>query len=123
MAHSYGDKEHVAAVVISTRSGLRIKMDVPAWWRPGNGTAQSVQQPASAPLPSGCTREIIETLRDVGRRLTGEQLQHEMEQRGLRYSDSKLRLTAGVMVELGVLTNEQQTNPKGYGLPEWDAGR
>jgi len=69
--------------------------------------------------PVGCPREILETLRAAGHRLTGMQLTSEMSRRGFSYSDNTVRATAGTMVDLGLLTNCQQSNPRGYGLPEW----
>jgi len=30
----YGDREQIASVLIRTRSGLRLHIDVPGWWRP-----------------------------------------------------------------------------------------
>jgi len=80
-----------------------------------------VEAAPAVPPPNltGCSGEIVQTLRAVGHRLTGEQLHSEMSARGFVYSEAKVKSTAGTLVDLGQITNDQASNPKGYGLPEW----
>jgi hypothetical protein len=64
-------------------------------------------------------RQIIETLRAVGHRLTTDELLTEMSNRGLDPSDSTVKKRLTVLVKDRRLTNDPKARPRGYGLPEW----
>jgi hypothetical protein len=67
-----------------------------------------------------CDRQIIETLRAVGHRLTTSKVLSAMEKRGSIPSESTVKKRLAVMAGDGRLTKDPNANPKGYGLPEWN---
>jgi hypothetical protein len=64
-------------------------------------------------------REIIETLRAVGHRLTTGGLLREMTKLELNPADSTVKKRLAELVKDGRLTNDPKAKPRGYGLPEW----
>jgi hypothetical protein len=75
------------------------------------------QHPAKPPTP--CEADIIQTLREVGCRLTTSQLLTELSRRGRLHGTSTVRKALADMVDSQRLTNKQDCMPKGYGLPDW----
>jgi hypothetical protein len=71
------------------------------------------------PSRSGVDREIIETLRAVGRRLTTGGLLGEMARRGLVPSEPYVKKRLAELVKGGRVTKDPKATPRGYGLPEW----
>jgi hypothetical protein len=71
------------------------------------------------PSQSEVDREIIETLRAVGHRLTTTKLLGEMSRRKLNPSASYVKKRLAELVKAGRVTNDPNAGPKGYGLPEW----
>jgi len=63
-------------------------------------------------------RQIIETLKTVGHRLTTTKLNAEMNKREWT-SDSTLKKRLAELVKDGRLNNDPRARPRGYGLPEW----
>jgi hypothetical protein len=64
-------------------------------------------------------REILETLKAVGRRLTTRKLLAEMGQRGLFPAESTVKKRLAELVKGQRLINDPHARPRGYGLPEW----
>jgi hypothetical protein len=118
------DKREVASVfnVGRAEAGLsdlqRLIEHLEAAVRDGTGMTSG---PAS-PVERESDRQIIETLRAVGHRLTTTELIDEMAQRGLNPSDSTVKKRLAAMVKNGQLTNDPKAKPRGYGLPEWRDG-
>jgi hypothetical protein len=76
---------------------------------------------AEADLPEReSVREIIETLRDVGHRLTTTKLVKVMEKRGLNPAESTVKKRLAELVRTRRLDNDPKAKPRGYGLPEWN---
>lgn len=69
--------------------------------------------------PVGCSAEIKVTLREVGHRLTTPGILREMSKRGYEWAESTVKQNLAFLVENGDLDNQQHTNPRGYGFPEW----
>src|SRR5208337_4543229 len=67
-------------------------------------------------------RQIITTLREVGRRCTTKKLLDEMTKRELNPAESTVKKRLAAMVTSGLLTNDAKAKPPGYGLPEWSRG-
>jgi hypothetical protein len=63
-------------------------------------------------------RQIVETLRAVGQRLTTSQLLSEMSNRRLNPSESTIKKRLAELVRLKWLDNDPKARPKGYGLRE-----
>lgn len=134
IAARYGERAQLKTIQMVTHCGLKLRMDVPAWWcaplppatppppppaaPPPAPTAREAPVPVDAGLLPGCSGEMVRTLREAKRRLTGEQLHHEMELRAFTYSLTKVKSTATTLAEVGILTL-REGNPGGYGLPEW----
>lgn len=68
------------------------------------------------PEPSGCLRDILAVLRTAGRRLTTNRILEELEKAGYEWSESTVRHTLATAVASELLTNDQQSDPRGYGL-------
>jgi len=66
-------------------------------------------------------RQIVETLRAVGHRLTTRKLLDEMSKRGPT-SESTVKKRLAEMVKTDRLDSDPKAKPPGYGLPEWDLG-
>jgi hypothetical protein len=64
-------------------------------------------------------REIVDTLRAVGHRLTTSRLLKEMNDRKMNPSESTVKKRLAEMIKDRRLNNDPKTKPKGYGLPEW----
>jgi hypothetical protein len=64
-------------------------------------------------------RQIIETLRAVGHRLTTKKLLAKMSDRKLNPAESTVKKRLAEMVKNRRLTNDPKARPRGYGLPEW----
>jgi len=67
-------------------------------------------------------REIVETLRAEGHRLTTSKLLSAMTRDGLNPSESTVKKRLTEMVKGGRLTKDPKAKPPGYGLPEWGGG-
>jgi hypothetical protein len=91
-------------------------------WRPPSEPPPSDDDQQSRPGPSvwAVDREIIETLRAVGRRLTTEGLLGEMSRRGLNPSGSTVKKRLAELVKGRRLNNDPKARPRGYGLPGWE---
>jgi hypothetical protein len=73
-----------------------------------------------------CDRQIIDTLRAVGHRLTTTELLSKMENRYVekrqsKPSESTVKKRLAVMTKDGRLDNDPKAKPRGYGLSEWDS--
>lgn len=69
------------------------------------------------PSPS-CAVDIILTLHEVGHRLTRSALMAALEDSGRRWSESVVGAVLTRLMQAGIVTNRQDKEPKGYGLPE-----
>jgi hypothetical protein len=84
------------------------------------GTDQTTQgESKSGVSERRSDREIIETLREKGRRLTTTELIAEMETRGLNPSESTVKKRLAELVKDKALDKDPNAKPRGYGLPEW----
>jgi hypothetical protein len=98
-------------LAVTFTGGNRILMPVPPRYR------CATPEPPNGPV--GCSREIMATIREVGHRLTTPGILREMIARGYEWSESTIKHTLSSLVDNGALDNRQDTNPKGYRLPEW----
>lgn len=118
---------HAVLALVEYRAGnggtVKIKLSTSNGWEYRTTVLSEITSVLRAPNPSnlgpGCANDIIQTLREINRRLTTHQLIAEMERRGRAWSDTKIKTTLPTLVEDGRITNEQRCNPKGYGLPDW----
>ena len=65
-------------------------------------------------------RQILDTLKRVGHRLTTPAMRSEMEKRYGDVSESTVKKRLATLVRRGKLTTVRKTKPSGYGLPEWN---
>jgi hypothetical protein len=83
----------------------------------------STLTPVGVRKPEGrIDRQILETIRSVGHRLTTHALLAEMERRGCQPSEPYVKKRCSALVKGGRLTNERAARPPGYGLAEWSDG-
>jgi hypothetical protein len=83
--------------------------------------AKSTADPPT-PIKSDTDRQIVETLRSVGCRLSTTRLISEMAKRGSNPSEQYIKKRLSAMVKTGQLDNDSKAKPRGYGLPEWRVG-
>jgi hypothetical protein len=70
-----------------------------------------------AACPSGSLADDIERiLREVGHRLTTREIVRELGRRGLGRAESTIKVILSEMVDDGKIDNQQEGNPRGYGL-------
>lgn len=82
------------------------------------------QEPAAkTPRLSASERDIVAVLRKAGRRLTTARILSALEEAGLPASEGMLKQTLAAMRRHGLLTNDRNADPPGYGLPEWDQSK
>jgi hypothetical protein len=93
--------------------------------RGGNGTevvfryaAAELAAPAAPETP--CTADILAVVCAAGRRLTTSQILTALEQANHLHGESTVKGTLARLVDAGVLTNDPDARPRGYGLPSWD---
>jgi hypothetical protein len=67
-------------------------------------------------------RQILETVRAVGHRLTTHALLAEMERRGYPASEPYVKKRLSALVKGGWLDKDRAARPPGYGLAEWNDG-
>ena len=73
--------------------------------------------------PSHVTeQDILNTLHDVGFRMTRRALQAALYQRGLEWEEARLSRDLGRLLEVGRITYLPSSLPPGFGLPEWGDG-
>ncbi len=63
---------------------------------------------------------IVGLIVSTGRRLTTTQILSEFSKRGTIKAESTVKGKLAQLTRRKVLVNRSDTNPKGYGLPEWD---
>jgi hypothetical protein len=64
-------------------------------------------------------QEIVDLLREKGRRLTTTQILEELEKRGKIPSVGTTKNALATLVRNNTLNSRQDTRGRGYGLPEW----
>ncbi len=69
---------------------------------------------------SGAEQEIIGVLRVNQQRMTTRQILGYLAEQGITRSEGVTKQLLGALVRAGDLTNRQDVEPNGYGLPEWD---
>lgn len=67
-----------------------------------------------------CIRDIIATLREIGKPRTKVQLQEEMEKRGRLWGLRTIEEKLAFLMEDGIVKNPKDASPRGYRLLEWD---
>jgi len=67
---------------------------------------------------SECAADVLAIIRDVGHRLTTNEIFNELAQREKLHGDSTVRTTLARLVREDVLNNKSESRPRGYGLPE-----
>jgi hypothetical protein len=88
----------------------------------GGQTGTAISAP-SLGAPGRTTRreqEIIDIIREAGRRLTGEQVLTELDRKRGSASPGTTKNYLASLVRQKRLTNRRDVDPPGYGLPEWD---
>jgi hypothetical protein len=86
---------------------------------PQNGNGPRANSYAALPE---LDRQIIETLRVVGYRLTTMKLYREMDRPNRPVSLPTLKRRLAELVDGRWLDNDPKAKPRGYGLPEWRSG-
>lgn len=78
------------------------------------------------PLPKGTgerlsasEQRIVDTIRSAGHRLTTTEIISALERDFGPTSEGTTKQSLAVLVRRELLTNRQDTTPKGYGLPDW----
>ena len=69
---------------------------------------------------SPVVRDILKTIREVGRPLTKTRLLDEMAARGMEWSERAVGGWLARLVDEGTLDNPEEARPRGYRLPEWE---
>jgi len=64
-------------------------------------------------------RDIIEVIREAGHRLTTKEVLAALEAKRGAASEGTTKQYLASLVRSGLLTNRQDLEPKGYGLPGW----
>lgn len=80
-------------------------------------------EPAQPVAGTPCEEDILQTLHEVGHRMLVEQLLVEMEHRGRIHGESTIRHALARMRREKRLSHDDETNPKGFGLPGWTNGK
>jgi hypothetical protein len=76
--------------------------------------------PASSEDLTPCQEHCIEILREAGHRLTQSQILAALAKRDYHDGESTVKLALAQMTRNGQLTKDPDSNPRGYGLPEWN---
>jgi hypothetical protein len=82
------------------------------------------EPPDPAGEPGAALLDVIDLLASTGHRLTLDQILSGLDKQGTPHGESTVRraLAAAVKADPPRLTNVSDANPRGYGLPRWDAG-
>lgn len=64
-------------------------------------------------------QEIVDVIREAGRRLTTDEVLAALERKGKRRSEGTTKIILAAMVQFGPLTNSTDKYGRGYGLPDW----
>jgi hypothetical protein len=118
--------EDLHITIADHRHGITTTLYIPADTTAAAITAvAAASSDASAPAyidPDSCQADILATLAEAGRRLTTTKLLTAMHAAGRTWGDSTVRVALAAMVRKGIITNRIDTEPRGYGLPEWTNG-
>jgi len=102
-------------VTIRCRNNPPVTLGVPQGW-----IAEQGSQAANALLKSpDCCLDILAALTGVGHRMTRQAMLSALESRGKRWADGSVGAALAQLVEVGLLNNRQDIDPKGYGLAPW----
>lgn len=109
-------------IIIHTQSGQKVTYSVPPGWTPDSKTdrpdgGSDAGPDGKIPSPS-CVVDVLVTLHEIGHRLTRMALCEALEDKGRRWSESVVGAVLTRLMQLGVLSNRQDVEPKGYGLPD-----
>jgi len=114
VAHkTYGPREMVESVGVVMRTGLMIHLDVPPGWEPEEHQPQRIKGVEAV-------AEVLFTIMTAGHRMTRQAIVEAMEDAGRSRAESAVGEALQQLTELGILTNRQNTSPKGYGLPSYE---
>lgn len=123
-AHAIGADAELVIRVHGRRNQTSFRIELEAMNRHVDGQEPArAFEPVAVPKPAavvGCPADLVNLLRQVGHRMTAEETHAESERRGLPWGLTKVKSTLPVLVDLGILDNDQESHPKGYGLPEWN---
>jgi hypothetical protein len=78
-----------------------------------------IEAPRSRYSPKAAA-DVLQLLRAIDRRLTGQQIAEELSARKIYWSSSLLDHTLSEMRRRADLSNARDARGNGYGLPEWD---
>ncbi len=84
-----------------------------------NSLKAMAQELAIAPELDPEEEAIVGLIVATGRRLTTTQILDEFSKGGTIKAESTVKLKLSQLTKRKVLVNRSDTNPKGYGLPEW----
>jgi hypothetical protein len=102
-------------VTIRCRHSPPVTLGVPPDWQ-----AEQAGQATGSRLKSpDCCLDILSTLAQVGHRMTRQALLGALESVGKRWADGTTGAALAQLVEIGLLNNRQDQDPKGYGLASW----
>ena len=76
---------------------------------------------AIAPQLDADEQDIVGLIVEARHRMTTTQILDEFARGNVPKGDSTIKGKLAQLTKRGVLVNRSDTNPKGYGLPEWDA--
>lgn len=65
-------------------------------------------------------QRIVDVIQQAGRRLTTSEIMGQLERQYGPTSEGTTKISLSHLVRFGFLTNRQDVEPKGYGMPEWD---
>lgn len=68
--------------------------------------------------PEGCLGHVVAVLRAAGKRLTTTRVLEELAKAGHEWSETTVKHTLAAAVGAGVLVNDPESGPRGYGLAE-----
>ncbi len=105
-----GDREAVQVQLVCTDRTCAVG------FLPMRGAGRK-EAPQPVPVPRhGCAADLCGILRDADRRLTTLEILSECSRRDLPWGESQVKAALATMVDMGILTNDTKTNPKGYTL-------
>ncbi len=76
--------------------------------------------PPEPPELSEAERQIMDVIRATDHRLTTKEILQELVKEHGAASEGTTKVNLATLRRRKLLTNRQDVNPKGYGLPEWD---
>lgn len=122
---AYGIAAYADRVEIIMRNGCKIRLDVPPGLEP---VATPERSPSDGPEPTkvlaircsaDCFVEVLQTIIEVGHRMTRPELLAAMREAGRSRAESTICIALEDMQRLLIVDNRSDVRPRGYGICSW----